>query len=79
MAAKYLSFNHKMLACGNEALLPFYILHQAVILSVGWFIIPLDWPILLKLPVISTFRLCPSWPSTNCSSGVSMCYDFCLA
>jgi hypothetical protein len=53
MAAKYLSFNHKMLAYGNEALLPFYILHQTVILAVGWFIIPLDWPILLKLPVLS--------------------------
>lgn len=53
MAAKYLSFNHRMLAYGNAALLPFYILHQTVILGVGWFIIPLDWSILLKLPVIS--------------------------
>jgi hypothetical protein len=54
MAARYLNFNNKLLAYGNEALLPFYILHQTVILAVGWFIIPLDLSILLKLLIIST-------------------------
>jgi hypothetical protein len=49
-----LNFNNKLLAYGNEALLPFYILHQTVILAVGWFIIPLDLSILLKLLIIST-------------------------
>jgi len=52
--AKYLNFNHKVLAYGNEALLPFYILHQTVILGVGWLIIPLDLPILPKFLIIST-------------------------
>ena len=39
LAAKYLNFNHKVLACGNEAVLPFYIFHQTIILWVGWFVI----------------------------------------
>ena len=39
LAAKYLNFNHKVLIFGNEAVLPFYILHQTIILCVGWFVI----------------------------------------
>ena len=39
MAAKYLNFNHKALAYGNEAVLPFYIFHQTIILCIGWFVI----------------------------------------
>jgi hypothetical protein len=39
LAAKYLNFNHKVLAYGNEAVLPFYIFHQTIILCVGWFVI----------------------------------------
>ena len=37
--AKYLNFNNKVLAYSNEAVLPFYLLHQTVILCVGWFVI----------------------------------------
>ena len=39
LAAKYLNFNHKILAYSNETVLPFYIFHQTVILCVGWFVI----------------------------------------
>ena len=41
LGAKYLSRpgRNRMLAYGNEAVLPFYILHQTVILCVGWFVI----------------------------------------
>ncbi len=39
LAAKYLNFNHKVLTYGNEAVLPFYIFHQTIILCVGWFVI----------------------------------------
>jgi glucan biosynthesis protein C len=39
LAAKYMNFNHKVLTYGNEAVLPFYIFHQTIILCVGWFVI----------------------------------------
>ena len=39
LAAKYMNFNHKVLTYGNEAVLPFYIFHQTLILCVGWFVI----------------------------------------
>jgi peptidoglycan/LPS O-acetylase OafA/YrhL len=38
LAAKYLNFNHRVLTYGNEAVLPFYIFHQTIILCVGWFV-----------------------------------------
>ena len=39
VGAKYLNRPGRMLAYSNEAVLPFYILHQTVILCVGWFVI----------------------------------------
>jgi glucan biosynthesis protein C len=54
VGAKYLNFNHKVLAYANEAVLPFYVLHQTVLLLVGWYVIPLSMPILLKYLIIST-------------------------
>jgi glucan biosynthesis protein C len=53
LGAKYLNFNHKVLAYGNEAVLPFYILHQTIILLVGWYVIPLNLSIPLKYLIIS--------------------------
>jgi glucan biosynthesis protein C len=42
-----------VLAYGNGAVLPFYILHQTVILLGGWYIIPLELSIPLKYLIIS--------------------------
>jgi hypothetical protein len=53
LAAKYLNFNHKVLAYGNEAVLPFYILHQTIILCVGWFVIRWDIGILPKYLIVA--------------------------
>jgi len=53
IGARYLNFNHKALAYGNEAVLPFYLFHQTVILAVGFFVIPWDMGILLKLLIIA--------------------------
>lgn len=39
LAGRYLRFNHKALAYANEAVLPFYVLHQTVILAIGWFVV----------------------------------------
>jgi hypothetical protein len=54
LGAKYLNFNNKALAYGGEVVLPFYILHQTIILLVGWYIIPVNLSILLKYLIIST-------------------------
>ena len=53
LGAKYLNFNHKVLAYSNEAVLPFYIFHQTVILGVGWFVIKFNIGILPKFLIIA--------------------------
>jgi glucan biosynthesis protein C len=53
LGARYLNFNNRVLAYGNEAVLPFYILHQTIILLVGWFVIPWSMGILPKYLIIS--------------------------
>jgi peptidoglycan/LPS O-acetylase OafA/YrhL len=49
---KYLNFNRPVLSYANEAVLPFYILHQPVLLTIGYFVV--QWPIpdALKFVVI---------------------------
>ena len=54
LGAKHLNFNNKVRAYGNEAVLPFYIFHQTIILLVGWYVIPLKISIPLKYLIIST-------------------------
>jgi peptidoglycan/LPS O-acetylase OafA/YrhL len=53
LGAKYLNFTNKTLAYANEAVLPFYLLHQTVILCVGWFVIPLSLGIPLGFLIIA--------------------------
>ncbi|CAB1058065.1 hypothetical protein D1BOALGB6SA_2821 [Olavius sp. associated proteobacterium Delta 1] len=53
MGARYLDTNHKFLAYGNEAVLPFYLFHQTIILCVGWYVIRWDMGILIKLLIIA--------------------------
>lgn len=50
---RYLNTKHKLLTYGNEAVLPFYLCHQTVILCVGWCVIRWDMGILLKLLIFS--------------------------
>jgi peptidoglycan/LPS O-acetylase OafA/YrhL len=42
LGARYLNFTNKLLAYGNEAVLPFFLFHQTIILIVGWFVLPWD-------------------------------------
>ena len=49
----YLTSNRRLLSYANEAVLPMYILHQPVILILGYFIIPLSLPILVKYLIIA--------------------------
>jgi hypothetical protein len=41
LAARYLNYSNRLLQYSNEAVLPFYLLHQTVILIVGWYMLPL--------------------------------------
>ena len=49
---RYLNFESPLVIYGNEAVLPFYIFHQTVILIVGWFVIQWDMPMWLKYLII---------------------------
>ena len=51
-AMRYLDYSSAFVHYANEAVLPFYILHQTVLLSVGYFVV--QWPIpdLLKWAII---------------------------
>jgi peptidoglycan/LPS O-acetylase OafA/YrhL len=53
IGARYLNTNNKFLAYGNEAVLPFYLFHQTIILCVGWYVIRWDMGILYKLLIIA--------------------------
>jgi heme/copper-type cytochrome/quinol oxidase subunit 2 len=49
---KYLSFNHKYLKTSNELVLPFYVLHQSVIVAVAFYVVGLNLPVIAKYLVI---------------------------
>jgi len=49
---KHLGFNKPILSHANEAVLPFYILHQPVLLVIGYFVIQLAIPDLTKWMII---------------------------
>jgi glucan biosynthesis protein C len=42
LGAKYLNFTNRLLVYSNEAVLPFFLFHQTVILIVGWYVLPLN-------------------------------------
>ena len=46
--SRYLNFNNRFLQYSNEAVLPFYIMHQTVIVGIGYFIKDWNWAILPK-------------------------------
>ena len=53
IGAKYLNSNNKVLAYSSEAVLPFYILHEPMIVWVGWFVIHWNIAILPKYLIIA--------------------------
>jgi hypothetical protein len=50
---RYLNVNRPVLGYANEAVLPIYVLHQPVILLIGFFVIPLALPIAAKYLIIA--------------------------
>jgi glucans biosynthesis protein C len=52
MGMTYLNFKNPFLTYANEAVLPFYILHQTVIVMVDYFIIQLPISVWVKVPMV---------------------------
>jgi len=52
--SKYLTFNNSILKYGNAAVLPFYILHQTVIVAIGFYIAHWDASLIVKFSILST-------------------------
>lgn len=52
--SKYLNFNNGLLKYSNEAVLPFYILHQTVIVIVGFYIASWDVGVIIKYLILGT-------------------------
>jgi hypothetical protein len=49
---KHLSFNHKFLETSNELVLPFYVLHQSVIVAIAFYVVSLDLIVIEKFLII---------------------------
>lgn len=56
-AQKHLAFNSPALKYANEAVLPFYIMHQTVLLCVGYFVVRWSLPDVLAYLVIAAVSL----------------------
>lgn len=54
---RWLNFNTKRLSEANEAVLPFYVLHQPAIVVIAFFVVQWDMGILPKWLIISTLAL----------------------
>ncbi len=52
-ASHHLDFSNRFLRYANEAVLPFYVLHQTVIVVIGYFIRDLHWAVLPKFLFLS--------------------------
>jgi peptidoglycan/LPS O-acetylase OafA/YrhL len=53
LGARYLNFNNRALNYANEAVLPFYLFHQTIILVVGYFVIRWNMGILPKFLIVT--------------------------
>jgi glucan biosynthesis protein C len=52
--SRFLNFNNKFLGYANEAVLPFYILHQTIILIIGFYIVQWDMGVGAKYGMITS-------------------------
>jgi surface polysaccharide O-acyltransferase-like enzyme len=53
LARQFLNFRNSFLSYASEAVLPFYILHQTVIVTIGFYITQLNWDPALKYVTIA--------------------------
>lgn len=54
---KFLNFNNKFLRYSSEAVFPFYLLHQTIILVIGFYVVQWDMNIISKFSIISFLSL----------------------
>ena len=54
IGSRHLAFRNRLLKYANEAVLPFYILHQSIIVPIGFFLLDWDARIFAKYLVLST-------------------------
>ena len=59
--AKFLNTKSKMLAYCNRAVYPFYILHQTITITIGYYIMNLDWGLLPKFIILVVGTFGGSW------------------
>jgi len=52
--SRFLDFNNRFLRYANEAVLPFYILHQTIILIIGFYVVQWDMGVAAKYGVITS-------------------------
>jgi glucan biosynthesis protein C len=52
LAMRYLNFSNKWLVYGNDTIMPFYLLHQPVIIVIAYFVVQWDTGITAKLLVV---------------------------
>lgn len=57
LSQRKLNFNHKYLSSLNRGILPFYILHQTVIIMIGFYVVSWDLGIFSKFMIILTVSL----------------------
>jgi hypothetical protein len=53
-ASRHLRFSNGFLKYANEAVLPFYILHQTIILTVGYYVLRLNTSLWIEYLIIAT-------------------------
>jgi glucan biosynthesis protein C len=53
MGMRYLKADTRFLHYANEAVLPFYMLHQTVLIVIGYFVVQQSWPIMVKYALIT--------------------------
>lgn len=60
-AAAYLNRRSRILMYANEAVYPFYILHQTITIAIGFYLIDLPWGFWPKFAAMSLGTFCISW------------------
>ncbi|MCC8174094.1 MAG: acyltransferase family protein [Odoribacter sp.] len=61
LAAAYLNCPSKALAYVNEAVYPFYIIHQTIIIILGYYLKDLDWGFWHKFSIMVIATFCLTW------------------
>jgi hypothetical protein len=52
MARKHLNFSNPALVYLNKAVYPYYIIHQTIIVAIGYYLVQMPWPVWVKLPTL---------------------------